>query len=296
MILINRLICLFIILFTIATPFYAGAATTKVIYPAGEVENDTRYNDVIEILRTALEKTRSKYGDYECSASTSIVPKKRIIDDLGRDNRSINIIWNPTSDELEKKILAIRIPLRKGLLGYRIGLIRKEDQSKFDQIKTEDDLKKIIVGQGIDWSDNGVYHAHKINVVEAPYAHLGKMLSAGRFDMFPRGVGEILGEYAQYHASYPDIVIEKNLLLYYQFPYYFFFNPKDKQLKERVEAGLQLMRKDGSFDAIFNKYNMTSIDKLNLKGRRIIRLSNPLLPANTPIDDQNLWFTPIRQR
>ncbi|MFZ6848986.1 amino acid ABC transporter substrate-binding protein [Undibacterium sp. RuRC25W] len=279
---------------TILTASLQGKATTTVIYSAGDIENDTRFNDVIEILRTALEKTRSKYGDFECRPSESIVPKKRTIEELSRDTHSINIIWNPTSEELERKFAVIRIPLRKGLLGYRVALIRKEDQSKFDQVKSEADLRQFIIGQGIDWFDNSIYNAHKINVIQAPYAQLSKMLAGQRFDLFPRGIGEILGEYERFHATYPNLVIEKNLLLYYQFPYYFFFNQKDQQLKERIETGLQIMRKDGSFDGIFYKYNLAAIEKLNLKGRRLIKLSNPFVPKDTPTTDQSLWYTPLK--
>ncbi|MBC3860773.1 amino acid ABC transporter substrate-binding protein [Undibacterium jejuense] len=295
MIALSRFLKITLILLVFANPSLVLATTTRVTYPAGEIENDTRFNDVIEILRTALEKTRAKYGDFECGPSSSFVPKKRSVEDLERDDHSVNVIWNPTSEELERKFLVIRIPLRKGLLGYRIPLIRKEDQSKFDQIKTEEDLKKFTVGQGIDWNDIPVYKAHGIEVIQAPYAQLSKMLAGRRFDMFPRGVGELLGEYERYHEIYPEIAIEKNLAFYYQFPVYFFFNLKDQQLKERIETGLQIMRKDGSFDSIFNKYNMNAIEKLNLKGRRLIRLSNPVLPKNTPLNDASLWYSPPKQ-
>ena len=288
----QSLIKFFFILCIVGTALPIFATTTKVIYPAGEVENDARFNDVIEILQTALEKTKAKYGAFECVPSDSIAPKKRTIEELARDHHNVNIIWNPTSEELEKKFSVIRIPLRKGLLGYRVALIRKQDQSKFDQIKSEEDLRKFTVGQGIDWFDNSIYHAHHINVVQAPYGQLSKMLAGERFDFFPRGVGEILGEYERFRIAYPDLVIEKNLLLYYQFPFYFFFNQKDQLLRERIEAGLQMMRKDGSFDAIFYKYNMPAIEKLSLKGRRLIKLSNPFVPTMTPTDDPSLWYTP----
>ncbi|MBC3861555.1 transporter substrate-binding domain-containing protein [Undibacterium jejuense] len=289
---IARLTHLLLLIVILVTPVYSRAKMTRVIYPANDVHTDKRFDDVIEILHTALEKTKAKYGKYECIPSSTIVPKKRSIQELEQNAGEINVIWNPTSEEMEKKFLVIRIPLRKGLLGYRIPLIRKEDQSKFDQIKTEDDLKKFTVGQGIDWVDIPAYTSRGITVIQAPYVQLSAMLANNRFDMFPRGVGEILPEYEQYHELYPDIVIEKNLLIYYPFPYYFFFNPADRQLKERIEAGLNIMRKDGSFDAIFNKYYQVAIKQLNVKKRRLIKLSNPALPKDTPLDESDLWYAP----
>jgi hypothetical protein len=117
------------------------AAITRVIYSAGEVQNETRFNDVIEILCTALEKTRSRYGDYECLPDAQIMPKNGYYKNW-KNEHNINVTWNPTSIELEQRFATIRFPLRKGLLGYRVLLINKENQPKFDQIKTPEDLKK----------------------------------------------------------------------------------------------------------------------------------------------------------
>jgi Bacterial extracellular solute-binding proteins, family 3 len=282
-----------LLLLLMAAALPSRAEGLKVIYPSGDIPNDTRFLDVIEMLRTALEKTKAQYGPYELIENPKPMPKSRYFLELEQPNRSVNVVWNSSTEELEQRFLPIRIPLRKGLLGYRICFITKENQSKIDQIKTPEDLKKITFGQGIGWNDNAIYEAAGIEVVKAKYSQLFKMLAINRFDLFPRGVGEIFPEYEQNMAENPALAVEKNLLIIYPFPYYFFFNRQDHALKNRVEAGLRIMKKDGSFDTIFKKYYQASIEKANLKGRRIIRLKNPLLPKNTPLDDASLWYTPI---
>lgn len=283
-----------LLVYLILIPVLTQAAITRVIYSAGEVQNETRFNDVIEILCTALEKTRSRYGDYECLPDAQIMPKKRVLQELEKTEHNINVTWNPTSIELEQRFATIRFPLRKGLLAYRVLLINKENQPKFDQIKTSEDLKKVSLGQGVDWNDNAIYENYGIRVIQGKYSQLFKMLTANRFDGFPRGIGEILTEYEKNKERNPELSIEKNLLIYYPFPYYFFFNKQDTAIRDRVETGLRIMQKDGSFDAIFNKYHQDAIEKLNLKGRNVIRLSNPLLPKNTPVNDAKLWYVPVR--
>lgn len=278
--------------FSLIGPTHAEGV--KVIYPAGDIPNDPRFHDVIEMLRTALEKTKNQYGPYELMANPTIMPKARYILELEQAHRTINVIWNSTSEELETRFLPIRIPLRKGLLGYRVALIARENQSKIDQVKTLDDLKKLTVGQGIGWNDNLLYEAAGIDVIKAKYGQLFKMVGANRFDMFPRGVGEIFPEYEQNLAEVPNLAVEKNLLIIYPFPYYFFFNLKDRALKERIEAGLRIMLRDGSFDTVFRKHHQASIDKANLKGRRIIRIANPLLPKTVPLNDASLWYDPTK--
>jgi hypothetical protein len=271
----------------------ARGSGVRVVYPTGDIPNDPRFNDVIEILRTALEKTVPQFGPFELGPAPAPMPKARYLMDL-EQQREINVVWNGTSEELEKRFTPIRIPLRKGLLGYRVCLISKENQGKIDQIKTVDDLKKFTVGQGLNWGDISIYESVGIEVIKAKYAQLFKMLSLGRFDLFPRGIGEIFPEYEINLKENSNLEIEKNLLLYYPWPYYFFFNNNDHELKKRVEAGLKIMQKDGSFDAIFNKYNRAAIEKANLRGRRIIRLNNPLLPKETPLNDPTLWFDPAK--
>ena len=62
-------------------PLLATAAhsVTRVIYSAGEVAGERRYDDMIETLCTALEKTRAQFGPYECRSDGLIQPKKRVV-------------------------------------------------------------------------------------------------------------------------------------------------------------------------------------------------------------------------
>ena len=46
------------------------------------------------------------------------------------------------------------------------------------------------------------------------------------------------------------LAIEKHLMLYYEAPFYFFVNPQNKALADRLERGLKLAQADGSFDQL----------------------------------------------
>lgn len=269
----------------------ACAANTTVVYPADEEPNDTRFNDLKAILKTALEKTVTEFGPYELQQSKSKMNGLRYLTELEK-GREVNLVWSSTSEEKEKNFLPIRIPLRKGLLGYRISLIAKEKQAQIDQVKTLADLKKLSIGQGVGWDDVKLYEANGIKVTQAKYGNLFRMTNYGRFDLFPRGINEIFSEYASQSPENTKLAIEKNLLIYYPWPYYFFLNKRDGALKKRIEIGLRKMIKDGSFDAIFIKYNGKAIEQANFKGRRLIKINNYLLPKETPLNDASLWFHP----
>ncbi|HAT31005.1 MAG TPA: amino acid ABC transporter substrate-binding protein [Janthinobacterium sp.] len=272
----------------------ALGAGMKVTYPANETAGDTRFNDLMEIMRMALEKTTPEFGPFELEASSEKMNEDRILSEL-KNGKSINIAWTSTSTEKEKDLLPIRIPLRKGILGYRVALIQANKQAEIDKIGTLIELKKLSIGQGIGWGDVKLYEANGFNVTTAKYDDLFKMTASGRFDLFPRGISEAFAEEERNVKANPTLAVEKNILIYYPWPYYFFFNKSDAALQKRMEAGLRKMIKDGSFDVIFKKYNGKAIAQANLKGRKIFRIKNPLLPKETPFDDPSLWFNPVSQ-
>lgn len=269
------------------------AAGMKVTYPANESANDPRFNDLIEILHIALEKTVAESGPYELGPSEMAMNEARYLREL-RDGRSVNIIWSSTSYEKERDYLPLRIPLRKGLLGYRVALTSSQNQEKIDKVQTVEDLRKLTMGQGTGWGDVRLYQDNGIDVVTTKYENLFRMVAQSRFDLFPRGIGEVFSEFEMHGKQVPNLQIEKNLLIYYPWPYYFFFKKSDTALYERVERGIHKMIADGSFDAIFRKYNDKAIRQARLKERRIIRLENRFLPKDTPLNDTRLWFDPAR--
>ncbi|WP_230408524.1 substrate-binding periplasmic protein [Undibacterium flavidum] len=262
-----------------------------VVHPADEDAGDPRFNDVKEILRMALEKTVAEFGLFSLRPSAQHTNGLRYLNNLANGS-DLNVVWSSTTIEKERNYLPIRIPLRKGILGYRIMLIRKDMQASLDNVKSLEDLKKFTVGQGVGWDDSKLYTANGIEVIEAKYSNLFRMLSYQRFDLFPRGIGEVFIEFEKNRAANPDLAIEENLLIYYPWPYYFFVSKNNQALQKRLETGLRKMIKDGSLDAIFWKYNGKAIESVNFKRRRVIQIQNHLLPKETPLQDESLWFKP----
>jgi hypothetical protein len=274
-----------------ASAWPKSGTTTRVIYPADEEKGDPRFVDVKEILRLALDKTVVEFGPFELRASSQNTNGLRYLNNLANDS-DLNVVWSSTTEEKERNYLPIRIPLRKGLMGYRLLLVHKDKQDSLKEVRSLDDLKKFSVGQGVGWEDVKLYEANGIEVIEAKYSNLFRMLSYKRFDFFPRGINEVFTEFEKESVQNPNLVIDENLLIYYPWPYYFFVSKSNPQLHKRIEMGLRKMIKDGSFDAIFWKHNGRAIESANFKKRRIIYIKNHLLPKETPLNDVTLWFRP----
>lgn len=241
------------------------------------------------LLKLALSKIPEKY-EWDDSAPTNT--EARIIQMVVENQ--LDICWYATTNDFEDRMLPIRIPMYRGLLGYRILMIRKGTQSKFDGIKTIDDLKRVSLGSGRFWADTDVLIANKLNAVRVlKYESLFHMLDGGRFDAFPRGAHEPWAEIKKYPQL--DLDVEKNILLVYPNPFYFFVNKSNTELAKNIEKGLRIAIEDGSFEQYFMNDPTVKdvIANANLKNRTVIKLQNPTLPKNTPLDDKSLWFDPF---
>jgi hypothetical protein len=143
---------------------------------------------------------------------------------LLRSTESLDVYWSMTSAAREQGAIPVRIPLLKGLLGYRVLIIRKDAADKFRRIKTLDDLKSITIGQGLDWPDTAIMQASGLHVVtSASYETLYRMLKAGRFDGIALGANEVDDELAKQHD--PDLMIERTVAIAYPAPVFFFVTP-----------------------------------------------------------------------
>ncbi|MDF3012084.1 MAG: hypothetical protein K0Q78_288 [Cellvibrio sp.] len=240
------------------------------------------------LLKLALSKVPTQYDWQEPVPNAS---EERMVSML-LDNQ-LDVVWYATTKDLEERLHPIRICIFRGLLGYRVLMIKTGTQHKFDGIKTLQDLKRVSLGQGHFWADTSVLTANNLNVVKVlKYEGLFYMLDGERFDAFPRGAHEPWSEMQRYPKLALDV--EKNLLLAYTNPFYFFVNRSNTQLANDIERGLRIAMEDGSLNEYFMNDPTVKdvIAKANLKSRTLIQLENPGLPEKTPVDDKSLWLDP----
>ena len=281
------LITLWILIF-LTEITYAETLTIRHIKPVNE--NDIRNEYFVGLLKLALEKTKDQ-GSYQLTPAKSKMVQERAIASL-KDGQFIDVLWTMTSKERESTLLPVRIPLLKGLLGHRIFIINKGEESKFQKVNTIDDLKKLSAGQGKGWPDTEILISNGFKVKESPsYLNLFKMLQGKRFDYFPRGVNEPWAEVVAHKDK--NLVIEETLLIQYPAPIYFFFSTKNTALAKRIEQGLWKSIDDGSFDETFKNSpaNVGIFKNANIDNRKIFKINNPLLTPETPLNDTRLWYS-----
>jgi ABC-type amino acid transport substrate-binding protein len=212
---------------------------------------------------------------------------------------NLTVMYLSTLPELEQGLVPVRIPVDRNLGGYCVLLIRREDRERFEGVRTVEDLRRFKIGLGYGWIDVDILRANGFDVVTGTsYDGLFEMLVNRRFDAFLRAATEVLDEQAKRRAALPDLFIEERLLVYYPLPMYFWFPRTDegRQLARRAEEGMRAMIADGTYAAIFDRYQRRKIETLRLKERRLLTIKNPFLGPETPFADKRLWFDPATYR
>lgn len=208
---------------------------------------------------------------------------------LAQNEKRNFVIWTMTDKEREQQLRPIRIPLCKGLFGYRVLLIRANDQERFNQVRDLNGLSELLAGQGTHWPDTPIMQRNGLRVTTAETTEsLFRMINAKRFDYFPRGISEAWFELAQRKEK--NLVVEKNIMLYYPAALYFFVNKSNEALAVRIETGLEKLIDSGEFDEFFYRHPRVNFGLENLTSRHVIKLDNPFLPSGVPVNNPRYWI------
>jgi len=190
-----------------------------------------------------------------------------------------------TQKHWEKELIPIRIPIRKGIQGYRLFMVHKEHAQTVAQSQTLDDIRQFSTGAGFQWAIRRILEQNDFEVITSQqYDSLFKMLNAERFITFSRGVNEIFSEYQTQRDTNPNIIIDNSVALYTPLPTFYFVSPNNQALADRIQTGLNMMIKTGEFDQFFYTNHRTMLERANLEQRKTFTLSN----ANLSLETQDI--------
>lgn len=265
-------------------PLAACVGATVVTFPRPESDQDARNRYPYLLLGQALQRSGR---DYRLRYSRLRMQQGRALLQLEK-GEGIDIVSFMTSAERETRLLPVRIPIDKGLVGWRLVLINKSQAARWSQIRSVDEIRLLTAGQGSDWPDSGILRANGFRVYGTfNYDSLFRMLERQRFDYFPRSINEVWTE-ADAHKT--RLMVEPRFAFRYVTASYFFVRKDQAQLAEDITQGLERMIADGSFERLFQQYYGEVIRRSQLKVRQIIELDNPLLPDGIPVEQRKLLF------
>ncbi|GGA72624.1 hypothetical protein GCM10011369_13000 [Neiella marina] len=272
-----------LILLTVLTAISAHAA--PLVHNKLQSNKDQYFIELIELALSKVGKTHA----FELQQTAEALNQDQVVE--GIKSGSVSILWAGTQPAYEQSMRPIRVPLLKGLQGHRLFIINKNNQSNFNHINSLADLQTLNAGQGRSWGDTQILRDAGLNVVTAVKKEsLFYMVDGGRFDYFPLAVHEPWDEI----RARPDLdlSVDKELLLVYPMPMYFFVSQDNEELAQAIEQGLNIAIADGSFDQVFYQapHIKSALQQAQLANRRVIEINNPNLSPATPLDRKELWL------
>ena len=256
-----------------------------VYFPAPESATDLRASYPIALLELC-----SDYHNNKILFQPSNLHSLQARSILRIANRQgLDILWTVGTKARQKELRAIPIPIDRGLIGWRLLLVRKSQQHQFDTITDLVGLQKFIGGQGHDWPDLKILRKNQLLVSSSSsYDGLFKMLALGHIQYFPRSISEIWNE-AQAHSD-QGIIVDSNLALHYQQGLYFFIHPEDEELYQYLSSCLSGAVRNKDLIDIFYSYYGSDIERANLMTRTIIPLNAPG-DMELPELPEDYWFS-----
>lgn len=187
---------------------------------------------------------------------------------------NIDIFIGAPTLQREAQATLIPIPIDRGLLGFRLCLVHKDNEI-FNNINSVNDMVKqnITLGVGSHWPDKNVYQANGIKTVSSPVHNaLFTMLHKRRFDCLSRSVNEIQADLNNHKQL--NIAIEKRLVLVYPLADFIFVNKNNKLLYQSLQEGLHLAISNKVFFHTFDKYYANDLKSFGVFDRKLLYLNN----------------------
>jgi hypothetical protein len=258
----------------------AVADPTVLHYP--KRADSPRWNYALGLIALALKESGR---DVVLQPSAEEMPQARAARELELGN--VDFIWTGTSAEYEQRFRAVRVPVMRGLDGYRICIIDSARQSTFSAVKSFADLKQITIGQDPGWSDVKILQAAGLKIVTAPYESLFEMAARDRFDCFLRGVHEAPADVTKHSG----LAVENEILIVYPFTSFFFVNKDNAALAADLENGLKKAYEDGSFMAYFKNHPAIKaiFEQGRIDQRRRFDIPNDTLTPETRAIPAEYW-------
>lgn len=269
---------LFTLLFCIGIWTYipnSYAVDTFIINPP-ESNNDHRYQYTYDLLTLIIEATNNDFGVGTIQISDVVMSRNRIFRGL-LEGKTVNVIAEASNSQWDEQLIPIKIPIRKGIQGFRVFIIKKQNLPIMANINTLAQLMALDTGSGSQWSSKAAMQNAGFNVIESiQYDNLFNMLSMGRFITFGRGVNEAFQEVEQFKQQYPDLVVDDNILLHIPLATYYYVAPNQPHLATRIQEGLKRIIANGKFDELFYRRHCEFLLKSNINHRRVFKIINPL--------------------
>jgi len=262
--------------FVIAILFSNSTFANNIVLNKQQTKLDSRYQYTYNLMTLIIEATPD-FGPSEVETSNFYMTRDRALIEL-KSGKLINVMAEAPKPEWDESLLVIPIPIRKGIQGLRVFIIESENNILMQSINTLEALKNLPTGSGSHWSTNVAMETAGFDVITGSnYNGLFGMLYKDRFTTFGRGINEAYKEVGVWQKQYPNLMVDKHVLLHIPLATYFYVSPKTPKIAKRIKVGLLRLIENGSFDHFFYRRHCKDILKAQINKRKIFHIPNSLV-------------------
>lgn len=263
-----------------AAPGASGAGPVPLRIAGGRDALDPRYRSMRSLLDLLFDAAGLRWTPHWVAD----VSQPRIVTELKAGRLDLAML--PSNMPELEALPVLRHPLRRGLLGTRLLLTRRELVPSFARVKSLDELRRWRLGFGADWSDLPGMRAQGFDIVTGShYRGLFEMLARRRFDWLHRGVNEIWQELETPGLLPAGLAVVPDLALFYPLDDYFVLAPQQAALLQRLEQAWTQCRQDGRYARWFQANYGEALRRAALQQRRVLHLAGMGVLPGTPLQE-----------
>ncbi|HCS66061.1 MAG TPA: hypothetical protein DIW64_19420 [Cellvibrio sp.] len=276
---------------TPADPHPKTLIVTHKLPEFGDLKHKTYEQLVIEL---ALEKTQQRVGAFEM-VPVNVISRTHAVAALNQNLYQNFVMVLSYEDALLESgnLIYIPFPVELGALSYRICYANNKLATQVQEIDSLQELKAYKVGVGAGWVDAKILQHNGVQIVEGSnITGLFRMTQAGRVDLFCPSPSEYFHELREEKSA--ALQLDNKLALYYPLPKFLFAHKSSKPLLDRIQKGIEIAYKDGSYQQLWDENQGQAITRAELGKRNFIKLENPFI--STLDDDYKQYlFNPLAQ-
>ena len=283
-----------------ATPVIASTPTassgqmpTVIRLPKPRSQFDIAHPYYVGLLRLALQKAADGRPLPKLVAST-FVDQVQGVKALTTDDL-LDVYWVGTDANKEQILRPIRIPLERGMVGFRKFIIARAKKPALDQVKSVADLRQLRACLGMHWPDVEIFQQAGLPVhIVDNYEALFEQVNSGACDYFPRGLYEAKPELHIRAKTYPDLVGYQEIIVHYPFAIYFFTSKQNEALATWIEQGLEQLISSGELTRYQQQHPFTRhvFPLTENRPKLWLELPNRAMSEQTNPRDRRYWLVP----
>ena len=178
------------------------------------------------------------------------------------------------------QMLRVNFPLRRGLLGIRLLLARRDRAKAIGAaLSSMAALKRLRIGYGADWADRTWMERAGLQLtLRRTFVELFDALRVGECDVLSRGISEVWWELKRPDLDGQHMAVVPGVALFYPLDDCFYVNQSQRGFHRQLDVGLRTAVQNGRYLALLNQYYEDDLARAQLGRRRVFTLPDYPVP------------------